>query len=327
MDMDQRSPTPLFSVRAVSRRTGLSADVLRAWEKRYDVVAPSRSDAGQRLYTAEEVERLVLLADLTRDGHPISRIAGLGIPELEAMRRTGRRTDGGPEGQESSSASAVELAVNDAVQLDSTTLENRLRLAALRLGIVRFLDEIAAPFAAELGRRWHEGSIRPIHEHVGTTVLRRTLEWIDGGVDVEADAPVILVTTPADQRHELGAQLAATAATSLGWRSVYPGANLPAEDIVLGAGASGARAVGLSIVFPTDDPALAGELLRIREGIGADVALLVGGSGAEAYREAIAAAGGTVVGGLAALGDALRALASGGSSPNERAARPARAGR
>ncbi len=308
---------PVYPVRYVTRRTGLSADVLRAWEKRYGLVAPGRTESGQRVYSADEVERLVLLAEATRAGHGISRIAALRADELRRLLAVGRRDE---QGWTVDPAEVVDRAIENAIRLDATTLESRLRTAALRLGAPRFVEEVAAPLAIELGERWHEGSVRPIHEHVATTVLRSVLAWIAQGIEVAPGAPLILVTTPVGHRHEIGAWLAASAATLAGWRVIAPGASLPAADIALGARESGARAVGLSVVYPADDDALSGELALLRDGIGRGVAILVGGGAAAGYRAAIEAVGGEVVESLAALRGVLARLA--GPSVESREAAP-----
>lgn len=68
-----------------AQMAGLSPHTIRAWEKRYQALKPARSDNGRRLYTAEEVDRLVLLAQLTHLGSNISQIAGLSDEDLKSM--------------------------------------------------------------------------------------------------------------------------------------------------------------------------------------------------------------------------------------------------
>jgi hypothetical protein len=80
----------------------------------------------------------------------------------------------------------------------------------------------------------------------------------------EPGAPELIVTTPSGQAHELGALMAASMASSQGWKVTYLGPNLPAEEIVAAAGRRGARAVALSVVFPADDARLYDELRRLR---------------------------------------------------------------
>src|SRR5689334_19916106 len=74
-----------ISIGAVARKTGLSAHVLRAWERRYGVVKPRRTEGGLRLYTHEDILRLQLLRKLTEQGHPISQIASMSGSDLAEM--------------------------------------------------------------------------------------------------------------------------------------------------------------------------------------------------------------------------------------------------
>src|SRR5689334_18547798 len=78
-------PDLLHPIQVVTRRTGISSDVLRVWEKRYAVVAPERASNGRRLYSDGDIERLRLLAEATRTGRSISRVAALSTPALIAM--------------------------------------------------------------------------------------------------------------------------------------------------------------------------------------------------------------------------------------------------
>src|SRR5678815_5381555 len=86
--MAARSSAPpdiLHPIQIVTRRTGLSADVLRVWEKRYAVVTPVRSASGRRLYSDADIERLRLLVQATRVGRPIGQVAALPTAALRAL--------------------------------------------------------------------------------------------------------------------------------------------------------------------------------------------------------------------------------------------------
>jgi methylmalonyl-CoA mutase cobalamin-binding subunit len=84
--------------------------------------------------------------------------------------------------------------------------------------------------------------------------------------------------------HELGALLAGFAAANVGWNVKYLGASLPAAEIAGAARQTRARAVALSLVYPEDDPRLEQELVLLRELVSADVAIVVGGRAADAYK-------------------------------------------
>src|SRR5436190_20101642 len=83
--MDASTYSNLFPVGAVSRRTGLSPDVLRVWERRYRAIEPNRTAGGHRLYTESDVERLRLLAVVTSSGFPIRQVAGLPLAALREL--------------------------------------------------------------------------------------------------------------------------------------------------------------------------------------------------------------------------------------------------
>src|SRR3954471_9946883 len=98
--MSQRTPHPaiLHPIQVVTHRTGISADVLRVWEKRYAVVAPVRSTNGRRLYTDADIERLRLLVEVTRTGRTIGQIAALDDAALIALLAEGDRPTANPRG-------------------------------------------------------------------------------------------------------------------------------------------------------------------------------------------------------------------------------------
>ncbi len=79
-----------YRIGAVSRLTGIPAVTLRAWERRYSAVQARRDKGGSRLYSAEDVERLVLIKRLVDLGNAISTVATLPLPELEARVRSDR---------------------------------------------------------------------------------------------------------------------------------------------------------------------------------------------------------------------------------------------
>jgi methylmalonyl-CoA mutase cobalamin-binding subunit len=99
--------------------------------------------------------------------------------------------------------------------------------------------------------------------------------------------PLLIVTTPPGQLHEFGALMAAATAVENGWEVVYLGPNLPAEEIAAAARQRGADAVALSIIYPSGDPRLRREMHRLRQFLGPDIPILVGGRAAAAYRETL----------------------------------------
>lgn len=295
--MPPNKPTDeLHPMRLVVLRTGLTPDLLRAWEKRYGVVVPIRSRGGQRLYSDADVARLSLLARAVNGGRAIGQIAKL--PSRELQRIVER--DANALSISRASVGAVASEPREAIQaealaavnrFDAADLESTLRGAALRLGIDEMLDGVIGPLLATIGSRWHAGLVSPAQEHLATAVVRRTLTWTMENGTPSRTAPVLVVGTLPGQMHELGAMLAAAAASSHGWRVVYLGANLPASEIAVVANHTRATAVALSLVHPTDDPTIDGALLELRAALPADTAIIAGGTAAASYAHALAEVG------------------------------------
>jgi methanogenic corrinoid protein MtbC1 len=282
---------PRHPVRVVVARTGLTPDLLRAWERRYGVVAPGRSGGRHRLYSDVEVERLRLLAELTARGERIRRLAPLTIEELRARAATGpsrareKKPVVSPPLRPPSPALAEAMrAVED---FDAPALERALRTAAARIGPDDMIDTLMVPLLHAIGEAWHRGILTPANEHLASAVARATLTWIRERVVVPESAPRIAVATPQGQHHELGALLVAATATTRGWRVTYLGANLPAADILAAARTAGCATIALSVVHPAGDRALASALRAMVKAMPRNFGLLIGGAAAPSYGGAV----------------------------------------
>lgn len=322
-------PSVKHSIRTVARQTGLSPHVIRAWEKRYQTVRPARSEGRQRLYSAADIERLVLLRRATEAGFSIGTIASLSIDSLRSLvsgsergfAPSGRSDDtGSDEGGVPKSGGVagapakeetlgfLEGAFQAVLRTDAAGLEGLLERASVAMGQMRLLGELIVPLVERIGEGWLRGEVKVSQEHVATSVLRTFLGNIARPIALHPRAPVMVVTTPSGQVHELGAIIVAAAATGLGWRVIYGGACLPAEEIAGMATEQGAKAVGLSVVHPADDPSMALELKLLRRLLPASTRILIGGRASLAYRSEIESIGAILVGGLDDLRDQLNRL-------------------
>lgn len=302
------SDLPRHPIRLVAQRTGLSGHVLRAWERRYGVVAPTRSDGGQRLYSDVDIERFQLLRRLTDSGGSISQLAQLPQEELRRLAESGAALPGPVE----ESAEPWQRSALRAIEaLDGNGLRRELSRAVMALGVPRFLEQVVGHVLREVGTRWHNGQLGIAHEHLASVVVREVLGWIRESSETLGAAPTLVVGTPANQLHEGGALLAAAAAAAEGWRVTYLGVNLPGQEIASAARSTGARAVALSLIHPLGDPELGPQLKALRREVPKGTALLVGGAGAESYRSEIEAVGGRVLSGLTELRDLLHHLGNG----------------
>ena len=265
--------------------TGLSQHTIRAWEKRYEALNPSRTDTNRRLYRDADVERLLLLRQVVESGHSIGQVAQLPTDRLKELVSTNRFKPVNFAGEVVSDRPApfLESCRNAIYQLDGEALEEGLVRGNAAMGILGLLDGVVIPLLADIERGWTDGSIRISHEHLASAVLRTYLDRIRLSMPGAPNAPRLLVTTPRNQNHEIGALMVAILAATQAWSVTYLGANLPAEEIAHAATQCAVRAVGLSLVFPSDDPELPYELRLLRSKLDARVPIIVGGRATSSY--------------------------------------------
>jgi len=287
-----RTPAPNahHSIKAVSRRTGLSPHVIRIWEKRYGAVEPRRTSTNRRLYSDEEIERLNSLRLATAAGHSIGNIATLPLRQLKSLvAKAQGDSSTTPASKHGISAAQMfhDFCLTAVKKLDGRLFEEVLQKAVIALGNQGLLRQVAAPLAQTIGELWRTGVVTAAHEHFLSSGLKVFLGHLSGQFPVSANAPCIIIATPAGQLHELGAVLVNAAAAQLGWHTTYLGASLPAAEIAGAAVQNHALAVALSVVYPEDDPNLPQEFINLRRFLPAETKILVGGRAAPAYFETL----------------------------------------
>jgi MerR family transcriptional regulator, light-induced transcriptional regulator len=269
----------------VATRTGLSPHVIRVWELRYKAIEPTRTDTNRRLYSDEDVERLILLRKGTDAGHKISQLSKLPLDRLRAIAEA---TPSRPLSTPTPVGDVTLAQCVEAVQrLDARALERLLGQATMKMSHTAIIETLIVPLTERIGTLWQDGTMRPAHEHLATAVIRSFIANIADAYQPEDSAPRMIVTTPAGQWHELGALVVTATAAAQGWRVTYLGPNLPADDIAAAATQTGASVVALSIVYPGDDPNVGHELRKLRRALGTQVTLLVGGRTAGNYQRVI----------------------------------------
>lgn len=277
-----------LGIEAVARRSGLSQHTIRIWERRYAVVRPSRTESNRRLYSEADVVRLVLLNRAVHGGHRISDIATLPTSKLEQLVGKDFPNTAVPRIKvKGVNPNYVELALHAISRFDSEELGAILSHADVDLGQAQALDQVVMPLMEQVGEMWKDGNIRIAHEHMATAVIRNHVGALLASMRYPANAPSIVIATPVGQLHDVGALVVAVAAAMEGWRPVFLGSNLPADEIAGAAQKSSARAVALSLVFPSDDPTLPTELKRLGRILSENTSIMLGGRAAEGYQDAI----------------------------------------
>ena len=266
-----------YRVGMVSKMTGLSTHTLRVWEKRYAAVTPQRTDAGGRLYTDANVERLRMLHKLVQAGHSIGGIAKLPDPDLSRMAATANSPQ--PTLQHLPELRDRVLVAIERFRVDEA--EQILSRAALSTEPVLLLTEVVGPVLVEVGDRWERGELRVAQEHACSTVMQGLLFSLMRLYPQRQPRRRVVVTTPAQEQHELGAMMLAMLAAMHGWGVLYLGANLPADEIAFAVTDTRAELLLLSCTcLPSAD--VKRELASIVRAVPDHVRVIVGGRAADA---------------------------------------------
>lgn len=281
-------------MKAVLRQTGLSADNLRAWERRHGAVKPSRSPSGRRVYSDAEVKRLRLLSDLVRQGHAIGKIAKLGDEKLIALLNRANMT--------SHSVSSFRLEEETRFNLDRLmlavdefdSLGVRASLARVRYLVSprKFAFEIVPQVMFLIGKGMASGKISISQEHALSAMIQPHLQQIYDGLSGEDGAlkpeqSLVFCTREGDP-HDFGLMMAAIACRYRGYKTHYIGKNLPAASLIEAVSKIKPRAivVGFSALPKSEEKIAPMDYLReIDSKVSRKVEIWVGGSAVDQIKK------------------------------------------
>ncbi|MCB1043445.1 MAG: MerR family transcriptional regulator [Acidobacteria bacterium] len=256
-----------YPMKAACMLSGLPPDTLRAWERRYKAVVPSRIN-GRRLYSQEQVERLKLLKWAVDHGHKISRVTKLSNAQIHNLQHQNQPAEPAYEGQV---RRIIDLIKNYRPEADVELA----RMASL-MEPRAFVFELVLPIMRLIGKEWEAGKLSIAQEHLTSAAIRNVLGSLVRIYGVHTDAPAIVCATPPSESHEFGALIAAMIASIHGLRAVYLGADLPLEETSRAAHAVHALAVVLSINRLDAQTALE-QTATLRDLLPAHTHLIVGG--------------------------------------------------
>ena len=276
----------LLSIGALSRATGIPADTLRTWERRYGMPSPERKPSGHRLYPASLVAHLRRVAVLLSQGHRPGDILTLSPRQIASMLSLDHRA--APQtieaAQPTSSVddphASIELMLDAASHLEREPLIRELRANWTRRQPLEFLEQIVGPFLTEVGRAWRAKRIEIRHEHFASACVSDFLREVREPFDRVARGPRVAVALLPGDLHEGGLLMVSVLLASRGYRVVYLGANVPVDQIA--AAATGGAVVAVAISVPAGPSRIraAGEISELRRRLPSRVGLWIGGAGA-----------------------------------------------
>ena len=211
------STPPLVRIGELSRRTGVSAETIRAWERRYGFISPTRSDGGFRLYSSAHEERVRAMRELIADG----------VAPAEAARQLqsapAAATHSAPDAEANRLQAALEAYDEEAANavLDRT-------LSAFSLDTL--IGGVVLPAMKTIGRRWVRGEVSVAQEHFASSVLRGRLLALARGWG-SGVGPLAVLACPPGELHDIGLISFGLALRNRGWRITYLGPDTPLDTL------------------------------------------------------------------------------------------------
>jgi MerR family transcriptional regulator, light-induced transcriptional regulator len=231
-----------------ARRTGVSPELLRAWERRYGLLRPIRSEGGFRLYTAEDGERVARMQQGLEGGLSAAEAARRALAQVrpvEGLLDDGRRR--------------VLTAVRD---YDETSVHGVLDEALTAFSLETVVQELVLPTLRDVGDAWERGDLEVGQEHFASNLLRERLLglarlWGRGG------GPLAILACAPGERHDIGLIAFGLVLRSHGWRIIFLGADTPVATLEQAVSTTEPRLVVVASVDPARFEAEAAGLKRI----------------------------------------------------------------
>jgi DNA-binding transcriptional MerR regulator len=258
----------------LSRRSGVSPELLRAWERRYDLLQPTRSPGGLRLYSLEDLERVRLMSHHIENGLAAREAAALAARAALGGEATPDAA-GGAAFDPLASRAALGRAVEAFDEPSAQAIFDELLAVAT---IDALLSEVVVPFLHDVGDRWERGELSVAQEHFASNLLRGRLLGLARGWGGGSGRRALLACPP-DERHDLGLIAFGLALRARGWRIDFLGSDTPVESVVRAARAVRPDLLVVSATAPDLLTAVAAELAALSR----DHTVAVAGTGAAGF--------------------------------------------
>jgi DNA-binding transcriptional MerR regulator len=244
-----------------ARRVGVSAAVLRAWERRYGLLEPVRSSGGFRLYTAEDAERVGRMQQGLDQGLSAAEAA-------RAARASARPSEGLLE-------DAAERLLAAIYAYDEAAVHEVLDESFAAFGLEAVLRELILPALTQVGREWEQGTLAVSQEHFASNVIRARLLSL-ARLWGRGSGPVAVLACAPGEQHDISLLAFGLVLRSHGWRIIFLGADTPIATLAQAAEGTGSA---LTVLASFDPSRLEAESTRIRR-LARKLPLVLSGPGA-----------------------------------------------
>jgi DNA-binding transcriptional MerR regulator len=214
-------PDTRLRIGELSKRSGVSPELLRAWERRYGLLQPVRTAGGLRLYSLDDLERVRLM----------QQHLAAGLAAAEAAAQVAQEGHGVETVAPAFSADTARAELAAAIQrFDEPEAQAVIDRVLTAMTSDALLVDVLLPYLRELGERWRRGETSIGEEHFASSLIRGRMLGLARGWGRGLGPVALLACLPGEQ-HELGLLAFGLALRARGWRVAYLGGDTPLEEV------------------------------------------------------------------------------------------------
>ena len=218
-----------YSIKTLSEVSGIMAHTLRIWEQRYNLLSPERTDSNIRVYSDNDLKKLMRVVLLHRRGHKISHIAAMSDKELEDIAKSFMKIADNINDQ-------TDMFINIMMNFDELEFHRVFSEMILQYGLIETCSRIIMPLAERISELWKTGSIMILHEQFLSNLIRQYLCIAIGTMNRSANphpnSKIVAVFLPEGEHRELGIIFFSYLIFKCGHRALYLGKSIPADELI-----------------------------------------------------------------------------------------------
>lgn len=248
-----------YKIREIEILTGIKAHTLRVWEKRYNLLTPSRTETKIRTYSDQDLKDLLNIAVLYGVGWKISKIAFLDKNEINDLVKKETQSV-------ASSSSTVNLLIQSLIDNDNIQFEDILDQTIEKVGFYSTYIDYILPFLSRIGILWSTGNISISQEHFTSNIIRQKLISAIDRLEINKKNLIdFMLFSPEGEFHELSLLFYHFALKKMGARVFYLGVNVPESDLIKAIESVQPKHLVTSIILAKDIQAVSAYFNRLKE--------------------------------------------------------------
>ena len=214
-----------YSIKELERLSGIKAHTIRIWEKRHNIIQPLRTDTNIRLYSDDDLKKIINVSVLNTQGIKISKIAEMSFDEIN------RAILDMSEIKKDASVYIDQLVVS-MVDMDEERFEKTLKSVIQQIGFESTVTDVLYPFLEKIGILWQVKKINPAQEHFISNLIRQKIIASIAALPIPIKkSKKAMLFLPEGELHEIGLLFFHYIVRKKGFKTFYLGQSVPHEDL------------------------------------------------------------------------------------------------